>query len=110
MAKDPYVFAPELDEDEHGTVKIADEYGVWHTFDVAGARAFRDNLDAVIGAADEDPARPRTECDCGYELVWIVGDWEHDAAPSLWGDDHDPSATPATGPAREFWDGQDGLL
>ena len=39
-----------------------------------------------------DTPRPTASCGCGYDLVWINGQWEHDAAPSLWGGDHEPDA------------------
>lgn len=61
---------------------------------------------------DGNPAseRPRTDC-CGYDLVWVCGHWEHDAAPSLWGDDHDADAPPPEDEeARRYWDEQDGVI
>lgn len=52
--------------------------------------------------------RPRTVCGCGYQLVWTDGEWQHDAAPSLWGNDHDPDAEPpAEGEGRWHWDEAD---
>lgn len=54
-------------------------------------------------------ARPTGSCGCGFELVWVEGRWEHNAAPSLWGDDHDTDLPPPTGEAREFWDVRDGV-
>lgn len=64
---------------------------------------------AKADATDPD-VRPRSVCGCGYELVWMSGQWEHDAAPSLWGDDHDPDEPAPTGPQREHWDRQDGVV
>jgi len=60
--------------------------------------------------SDATPARPEAFCGCGYTLIWCAGGWEHDAAPYLWGDDHDPDAPePATGdPGRRYWDTNDG--
>jgi hypothetical protein len=57
------------------------------------------------------PERPTDTCDCGHRLLWIGGAWEHDAAPSLWGNDHNPSADdPAPDDlARTHWDRQDGV-
>lgn len=52
--------------------------------------------------------RPRTTCGCGFDIVYIgYGEWQHDAAPYFWGDDHDaqpdgPSA--AAEEAAEEWD------
>jgi hypothetical protein len=55
-----------------------------------------------------DTPRPTASCGCGYDLVWINGAWEHDAAPSLWGGDHDPDAPkPEDEEARKFWDHHD---
>lgn len=65
-------------------------------------------LDEERQAAAVIPDRPRTSCGCGYELVWCGDHWEHDAAPFLWGDDHSPDAPEPTGPARWFWDQEDG--
>jgi hypothetical protein len=28
-------------------------------------------------------------CSCGYPVVWTGDEWQHDAAPWRWGDDHD---------------------
>lgn len=67
---------------------------------------------ATAGEDDSFPDRPRIPCGCGYDLVYISGDWEHDAAPSLWGDDHDPDgdfdeADPAV---IRYWDIQDCVI
>lgn len=66
------------------------------------------SVDEVEDKADF-PARPRTFCGCGYELVWVSGEWQHDCAPYLWGDDHDPhpDEPEPTGLAREYWDAED---
>lgn len=40
---------------------------------------------------------PTAICGCGFQLIWIDEHWEHDAAPSLWGNDHDPDAEPPKG-------------
>jgi hypothetical protein len=48
--------------------------------------------------------RPTTSCGCGYELIWVDGHWEHDAAPYLWGDDHDADEPAPDGQARVDWD------
>lgn len=53
--------------------------------------------------------RPRTDCGCGFDLVWVNGEWQHDAAPGLWGDDHTPQEPEPTGPARTHWDSEDGV-
>lgn len=57
--------------------------------------------------SDLHPPRPTASCGCGYDLIWINGNWEHDAAPSLWGDDHQPDIPAATGPAATHWNQQD---
>ena len=54
-----------------------------------------------------DTPRPTASCGCGYDLVWVNGQWEHDAAPSLWGGDHDPDAPEPVDLDRVFWDEQD---
>lgn len=61
------------------------------------------------GDADDVTIRPTTTCGCGSPLVWVGGHWEHDAAPYLWGDDHEPNEPPPTGGAREYWDEEDGV-
>jgi len=61
-------------------------------------------------SADDATVRPTADCGCGYTLVWVEGQWQHDAAPSLWGDDHDPDAPEPTGAAREYWDREDGVI
>lgn len=61
------------------------------------------------GVFDE---RPTATCGCGFGLVWVEGEWQHDAAPALWGDDHDaPSANeePPNPEARAHWDAEDGI-
>lgn len=60
---------------------------------------------------DEIPSRPTTNCGCGHPLIWVGGCWQHDAAPYLWGDDHDPDAEdPHEGdPTRTYWDQEDGV-
>lgn len=60
--------------------------------------------------ADNNPARPVDTCGCGHPLIWVGGHWEHDAAPYLWGDDHDPDAAKPEGPLREHWDQADGVI
>lgn len=84
-----------------------------------GARGRRVSTGEARPALDDTPAsepdpndisyRPQTSCGCGYPLVWCNGEWQHDAAPYLWGDDHDPDEPEPTGPAREHWDAQDGV-
>jgi hypothetical protein len=54
-------------------------------------------------------SRPTAICGCGHELVWIRGEWQHNVAPSIWGDDHDPDEPAPTGPARDHWDAIDGV-
>lgn len=54
--------------------------------------------------ADDVDYRPTTTCGCGHTLVWVGGEWEHDVAPYIWGDDHDADEPPPTGAAREHWD------
>ena len=53
--------------------------------------------------------RPTTTCGCGYDLIWVTGEWQHNAAPGLWGDDHDPDAEAPDEAARIFWDLEDGV-
>ena len=55
--------------------------------------------------------RPTSSCSCGYELIWVEGQWEHDAARALWGDDHDANAPEpdVEDPARKYWDIEDGV-
>lgn len=57
----------------------------------------------------DETVRPTDTCGCGSPLIWVGGHWEHDAAPYLWGDDHDAQAPEPTGPAREYWDKEDGV-
>lgn len=54
MAKDPYAYAPEAGEDDRGTVKLADEYNVWHTFTPDQARNFAHQLQVAAEAAERD--------------------------------------------------------
>jgi hypothetical protein len=56
------------------------------------------------------PARPTASCGCGHSLIWCDNHWEHDAAPFLWGDDHEPDehAPSKDDPARIYWDKKDG--
>lgn len=82
----------------------------------AGAQLLRDTGQALIAQAafllgydDDVTIRPTADCGCGFPLVWVAGHWEHDAAPYLWGDDHDPDAPEPTGPARDYWDSEDGV-
>lgn len=63
-----------------------------------------------VYAPDADTERPTATCGCGFQLVWVEGRWEHDAAPSLWGNDHPAEAPEPTGPARDYWDAEDGVL
>lgn len=46
------------------------------------------------GSPETDPAddyAPRSHCvGCGFPLVYLYGEWQHDAAPDAWGNDHDP--------------------
>lgn len=53
--------------------------------------------------------RPRDSCGCGYEIVWVAGGWEHDAAPSLWGNDHEIDTPEPETEARRHWDEEDGI-
>lgn len=46
---------------------------------------------------------PRTDCGCGYEIIFTPEGWQHDAAPYLWGDDHDPDPGPAEIAFAEQW-------
>lgn len=76
MAKDPYVFAPEADEDDHGMVKIADDYAVWHTFSPAQARQFAHHMLSAAAAADGDmtgDAAQRGEVAEAYAVVESLG-------------------------------------
>lgn len=62
--------------------------------------------------ADEGNQRPRTSCGCGYDLVWVTGQWQHDAAEAFWGGDHstDGIDEPALNDAgRIEWDVEDGV-
>lgn len=63
-----------------------------------------DTTTASVSDPADVSARPEDVCGCGYTLIWVEGEWQHDAAPSLWGDDHDADAPEPTGPAREHWD------
>lgn len=67
------------------------------------------NIAAHLEADDPVPARPTTFCGCGHEIVWVTGQWEHNVAPSIWGDDHDIDEPAPEGPDREYWDMQDGV-
>ena len=71
-------------------------------------------LERVLIATANDPddveSRPTANCGCGYPLIWIHGAWEHDAAPSLWGGDHDAHADEPLTDARRYWDEQDGVV
>ena len=45
------------------------------------------------------------------DVVWTPEGWQHDAAPYVWGDDHDvdtPDPDPDN-PARKYWDIEDGV-
>lgn len=47
-------------------------------------------------AAQEEPEGPTSMCGCGFDLVYDLHQgWYHDAAPELWGDDHDPNVDQA---------------
>jgi len=37
-----------------------------------------------------DDEKNATVCGCGQPLVWVDDHWEHNVAPSYWGNDHDP--------------------
>jgi hypothetical protein len=76
------------------------------------AQATLDDLSGGRCVPCRTPDRPTDTCGCGHPLLWIQGAWEHDAAPSLWGNDHNPSADdPAPEDlGRTYWDRQDGLL
>lgn len=50
MAKNPYAYAPEGDEVDAGSVKLADECVVWHTCTTAEARELAGEL---LSAAEE---------------------------------------------------------
>lgn len=63
--------------------------------DVADVMCSAPALDAAGGittsGGDLAPAEYlRSDCGCGYELIFTEEGWQHDAAPYLWGDDHDP--------------------
>ena len=49
-------------------------------------------LDAA-GPADGDGDYPRSTCGCGFTIILTEDGWQHDAAPYLWGDDHDARPT-----------------
>lgn len=51
--KDPYAYAPEAGEAGQGTVKLADEDAVYHTFTPAEARAFAATMLAAADAAEQ---------------------------------------------------------
>lgn len=38
---------------------------------------------------EDDDTYPKASCGCGFELIYTAEGWQHDAAPYLWGDDHD---------------------
>jgi len=61
--------------------------------------------------AQAAPDRPEAFCGCGHILIWCAGEWQHNAAPYLWGDDHDPHAPApaAADPGRLYWDKNDGV-
>lgn len=67
-------------------------------------------LVAIWAQISDCPSRPRQLCGCGYEVVWVRGDWEHDAAPGLWGEDHDIDAAAPDGQIRGHWDSEDGVI
>lgn len=67
------------------------------------------NWDEAHEDHDDVTIRPTDHCGCGYPVVWVNGHWEHDAAPYLWGDDHEADAPEPTGGAREYWDVEDGV-
>ena len=60
--------------------------------------------DDEIETEGDERTRPRKFCGCGVMCVWVSGEWQHDAAPALWGDDHDADMPAPTGPGREHWD------
>jgi hypothetical protein len=58
-----------------------------------------------------NPDRLRSNCGCGVEVIWTPQGWQHDAAPYIWGDDHDvdlPDPSPEH-PAVKYWDIMDGV-
>lgn len=57
---------------------------------LALTRLAREADKGIVTQPSRGDALPRTGCGCGYELVYVDGEWQHDAAPSLWGNDHDP--------------------
>jgi hypothetical protein len=72
--------------ERHGGTWGEDETCERCTYDNGMARPLTDKGPLGPGAL------PTATCGCGYDLIWIDGHWEHDAAPSLWGDDHEPDA------------------
>jgi hypothetical protein len=45
----------------------------------------------------------RTDCGCGYEVIYTPEGWQHDAAPYLWGDDHTPDIDEDDEAKAEAW-------
>jgi hypothetical protein len=80
----------------HGTVKIA----------------IAEDRDVIFTSYSDDgpPDRIRAHCGCGYEIVWTDDGWQHDAAPYLWGNDHEPDnpEPDPTDPRRLYWEREDG--
>lgn len=54
---------------------LADEFGIEHDGEPDDERMEGDEAD----------------CSCGIGLVWTGDEWQHDAAPWRWGDDHEPN-------------------
>jgi hypothetical protein len=53
----------------------------------------------MSAASLEDLAGTEDTCSCGFPTVWTGQEWQHDAAPWRWGDDHEvdlPSPTLGT--------------
>ena len=53
-------------------------------------------LDVPAGDEEDEghPVYPTAVCGCGSELIYTPEGWQHDAAPWVWGDDHDPDPDP----------------
>lgn len=43
---------------------------------------------------DSDDTYPTASCGCGFDLIYTADGWQHQAAPYLWGDDHDADPGP----------------
>ena len=86
-------------------------YAVTDIQDIHLPRLIRtaNTIQCTPGAADAlnplDPdERPRSNCGCGFNVVYTGQGWQHDAAPWFWGNDHDVEVGAAAEAAAKAYD------